>query len=514
MIKYSLKTASRTSELALYQTNAVIAELKRNYPELSVELVPVTTKGDKDQNTALHNLGQTGVFTKALDDCILSGNADIGIHSFKDYPTTLPEGLELLAVLPRDGYYDAFVPGEDALDLDSPITILSGSPRRKAQWLSKYPHHRVQNLRGNMNTRLDKIKNSGGGIVSAPGLERLNLLPSNATLLTWMIPAPAQGVIAVIGRQSKSLNELLAPLNHRETYRKTFIERDFMSNVEAGCASPLGALVTTIGVEWFFQGILLTEDGEKRVCIERLINPKQWKTAGKYFADILLENGGQQIMQEITVNQPIDVLCLKEITPKQRQQGLLMGLKLHDINVLTLLPKTFSIDKSSFFIVGSHFGATQLLLKAQELPEYGFCIGNKAYEVLRKSKYTGVLKTFASSDEVLNYIDEKQLNSITYYGAKNTSADWESHQIKRCITYTNNAAFTRLSRQKWDAIAVFSPLGIKSILRYNKISRETPVATIGPATAKACKAFGFHNTSYSDISTFTEVLKLINPTKK
>ena len=514
MIRTSLKIASRTSELALYQTNAVISELHLHYPDLLIELVPVKTKGDKDQHTALQDLGQTGIFTKALDDCILSGTTDLGVHSFKDYPTVLPEGLELLAVLPRDGYYDAFIPGDNTLDLNDQLTILSGSPRRKAQWLRKYPNHQFQNLRGNMNTRLAKIKNSGGGIVSAPGLERLNLLPSNATLLKWMIPAPAQGVIAVIGRKSKTLKELLSPLSHQETYRKNTIERDFMSGVEAGCASPLGALVTTQGVNWYFQGILLSEDGKKQVLIQTLVNPKYWKTAGTNFAKELLEKGGKQIMQEIKAKQPLDVLCLKEITLKERQWSLSMGLKLHDINVLTLLPEPFYVAKSLFFIVGSSFGAQQLLPKVNELPEHGFCIGNKAFEILKKSEYNGVLKLFATSDEVLTYIAEKQLNSIIYYGAKNTSADWAHHQIERRITYLNNATFTRLSRQKWDAIAAFSPLGVKSILRHNEIPLETPIVTIGPATAKACKHHGFTNVSSAKVSTFMEVLKLLNPTKK
>ena len=106
-----LRIASRTSPLALFQTHEVIDRLEENYSDWSFPIIPISTKGDKDQSTSLQNLGQTGVFTKALDDAILSGKADIGVHSLKDYPTNVPRGLKLLAVLPRDGFLDAFVPG-------------------------------------------------------------------------------------------------------------------------------------------------------------------------------------------------------------------------------------------------------------------------------------------------------------------------------------------------------------------------------------------------------------------
>lgn len=136
-----LRIASRTSPLAIFQTHEVIDRLKEFHSEWDFCVVPISTKGDRDQSSSLQNLGQTGIFTKALDDAILEGKADIGVHSLKDYPTNVPRGLKLLAVLPRDGYLDAFIPGNNGKLKKDKLALLSGSPRRRAFWLNKYPNH-------------------------------------------------------------------------------------------------------------------------------------------------------------------------------------------------------------------------------------------------------------------------------------------------------------------------------------------------------------------------------------
>lgn len=505
----TIKLASRTSALALFQTEAVIDELRA--VGISGSLVPVKTKGDKDQHTALQHLGQTGIFTKAIDDAILEGTADVGVHSLKDYPTAIPKGLALLAVLPRDGYLDAFIPGTST---HAPTTLRSGSPRRKAQWLRRHPEHAFQDLRGNMDTRLAKIRKSGGGIVSAPGLERLGMLPEDAEVLDWMVPAPAAGVMAIIGRDDAQLKSIFAKINHETTLRQATVERDFMAAVEGGCASPLGALCTGDGDTWNFTGVLLSEDGTEEIRVTRTVQPEDWQRAGSACAQELLDQGGATLMARIKATQPLDVLCLKEISSEERALALEQGVKLHDVDVLKLVPKTFRVRNSTLFMVGSSFGAQQLLSVHEQLPEVGICIGNKAHQELRKAGYNGVLHVLNSSAEALQFIQGHQLRDITYYGAAQTSVTWEEHGIHHVVTYINTPSEPRLARQQWDAIAAFSPLGVKSVNAHNAFPKNTPVVTIGPTTLNACKSYGFFNAAPADSPTIDSMIDALKRLKK
>lgn len=506
MINSTIKLASRTSSLALFQTEAVRRALSAI--GIESELVPVQTKGDKDQHTALQNLGQVGIFTKAIDDAVLDGRADVGVHSLKDYPTGIPKGLALLAVLPRDGFYDAFIPGNN---LNEPL--LSGSPRRKAQWLRKNPKDYFADLRGNMDTRLAKIRRSAGGIVSAPGLERLGMLPEDAEILDWMVPAPAAGVMAIIGRDDQRLKDLFAQINHEQTFRQSCVERDFMAAVEGGCASPLGALCIGEGDTWLFQGVVLSPDGQREVRIEKEFAAKNWSTAGNEFAKEILENGGAEIMAEIKAAQPLDILCLKEINSEQREQALGMGVKLHDLAVLKLDTKPFEVLESTFFIVASSFGADRLVPKIQSLPENALIIGKKASDRLRSSGYNGTIAIFETSVEVLDYIQKNKLRDIVYYGAMRSSQDWEALGIKHVITYTNSPSEPRLARQHWDGIAAFSPLGVDSALAYNKFPKSTPIIAIGPATLEACRRHGFPAAKIATDPSFDSLLKALKDLK-
>lgn len=506
-----LRIASRTSPLALFQTHEVIDRLKDIHPDWTFSIVPISTKGDKDQSTSLQNLGQTGIFTKALDDAILEGKADIGVHSLKDYPTNVPKGLKLLAVLPRDGYLDAFIPGNNEKSKEQALTILSGSPRRRAFWLHKYPHHTFKDLRGNMHTRVEKILAADGGIVSAPGLERINLLPENAELLDWMLPAPAQGVMAVVGRDGDpKLEEFIGKINHLETYICATVERNFMATVEAGCASPLGALCHLTDNGFHFEGALLSLDGKTKLTVSRTVTKTEWQELGNLSAQELLDNGGAGLMDEIRAQQPKDVLCLKEIDKKQRQLALDMGLKLHDIEVLNLVPNTFETQAASIAMVASSFGAQQLKNHIAKLPATMWVVGQKATDVLRENGYTGKINTYRNSGELVQAYKEEQPGTAVYYGAERTSQNWPEQGISHIITYRNSAKPPRLARQQWDAILAFSPLGAESALAENEFPKNTPVVCIGERTADAVKTHDFINViaaAKPDFNTLLETLK-------
>ncbi len=193
----NVKIGTRGSQLALYQARCVqgaLAELG-----VSAELVVIQTKGDRIQDRPLQSMG-TGIFTKALDDALLAGEVDVAVHSMKDVPTQLLEPMEAWAVLERG------LPGDVLVGHDPTSTVVAtGSIRRKAQWLHRHPDHTSVGLRGNVETRLAKVKSNPwrGGIFAAAGLDRLGLLEGlqGVELLDWMVPAPAQGSIVSCRRR-------------------------------------------------------------------------------------------------------------------------------------------------------------------------------------------------------------------------------------------------------------------------------------------------------------------------
>ncbi|HTD93923.1 MAG TPA: hydroxymethylbilane synthase, partial [Chitinophagaceae bacterium] len=197
-----IRIGTRESQLAVWQATRV-SELLSHQGHHS-ELVYIKSEGDTDLVTPLYEMGVQGIFTKSLDIALLQGRIDLAVHSMKDVPVVLPLGLVQVAVLKRGSYKDILVTRPDRSTKDSadPLRIATSSIRRKAQWLNRYPGSQIENLRGNVNTRLKKLAESDwdGAIFAAAGLERIGLRPDNSTDLDWMLPAPAQGAIMVVGR--------------------------------------------------------------------------------------------------------------------------------------------------------------------------------------------------------------------------------------------------------------------------------------------------------------------------
>src|SRR5215203_2476056 len=204
-----LRIGTRDSQLAVWQATLVQSLLKE--AGVASELVYMKSEGDIDTVTPLYSLGVTGVFTKTLDAALLNNRIDIAVHSMKDVPTQLAQGIRQAAVLKRASYKDIFVYKQSAdflADFSSEATIATGSVRRIAQWLNRYPHHKVENLRGNVNTRLRKVQDNdwNGAIFAAAGLERIHLRPRKSVDLDWMLPAPAQGAIMVVCREEDDIS--------------------------------------------------------------------------------------------------------------------------------------------------------------------------------------------------------------------------------------------------------------------------------------------------------------------
>ncbi|MAZ26729.1 MAG: hydroxymethylbilane synthase [Cytophagaceae bacterium] len=298
----TIRIGTRDSELALWQANTVKNKLE-NLGYTS-ELVPVKSTGDLILDQPLYELGITGIFTKTLDVAMIKGEVDIAVHSMKDVPTLLPNGIVQAAVLERAAVKDILVHKSDDLhaDLTQPKTIATGSLRRKAQWLHRYENHEVVDLRGNVNTRMQKLEDSDwlGAIFAQAGLERINIKPENHIELDWMIPAPAQGAMVIAAMENDVFcKEACAKLNDEESEICTRIEREFLRTLEGGCTAPIGALATVEGDEIRFIGALFSLDGKTKIELERTMRFSDYEGFGKACAKEILADGGAELMQKI-----------------------------------------------------------------------------------------------------------------------------------------------------------------------------------------------------------------------
>lgn len=298
-----IRIGTRDSELATWQARQVARELQKLGYE--TELVFVKSKGDLDLSTPLTEMGGKGVFTKALDDAQLKNDIDIAVHSFKDLPTENPLPLKIGAVLERGDPRDTLVASNGTDFLDDPdyeAVIATSSNRRRAQWLNRYPGHSITNIRGNVNTRLEKVnnKNWDGAIFAAAGLLRINLGNHISEYLEWMIPAAAQGAMAVVVREDDSeMEEAVGLLNHHETDLCTSIERDFLHDMEAGCSAPVGAYAYIQKEQVHFKAVALTIDGTERYDYDKKVPVSDAEDLGHEAARVLLDEGAIKVIEEM-----------------------------------------------------------------------------------------------------------------------------------------------------------------------------------------------------------------------
>ncbi len=294
-----IRIGSRDSELALWQARTVQHLLLEQ--EVESEIIEVKSDGDLQTSIPLYEMGITGIFTRALDLAMLNEQVDMAVHSLKDVPTRLPRGIVEAAVLKRSNPRDVLVhKGLDFLNEEG--IIATGSLRRKSQWLYRYPLHEVEDLRGNVPTRLRKLEENewNAAIFAAAGLERLELMPENHVELRWMIPAPAQGAIVVAALEKDTeLREILSALNDHESQICTRIEREFLQELEGGCSAPIGALAEISGDKIHFRGCLGLPTGEKLLTLEEDIELEDSAGFGRKCARKILAAGGDAIMQEI-----------------------------------------------------------------------------------------------------------------------------------------------------------------------------------------------------------------------
>ena len=302
-----LRIGTRESALATWQAKFVQDLLTQHYIES--ELIFIKTVGDVDLTTPLYELGVQGIFTKSLDAALLDGRIDIAVHSMKDVPIVLAHGLVQAAVLERASYKDLLVwhddiknPSEDLLMHQIKHTIATSSVRRRAQWLNKYPQATIENIRGNVNTRLKKLQGSQwqGAIFAAAGLERIGLRSATAIDLDWMLPAPAQGAILVLCRgDEETIKSTISLINHSPTETCTAVERSILHLLKGGCSTPISALATLQHEQMRVEASVLSLDGKEKVEVENSFALKDFSKAATIMVDELLAKGADRIIENL-----------------------------------------------------------------------------------------------------------------------------------------------------------------------------------------------------------------------
>ncbi len=309
MERISIRIGTRGSHLALYQAERVKKELENYFTDIQVEITVIKTKGDRVLDTSLSKIGTQGLFTKEIETALLANEIDIAVHSLKDLATDLPDGLQLSAVLERGEYRDALVHvfGKKLSDLTSNDIIATSSLRRVAALKKLKPEVQIVDIRGNVNTRLEKMKSGycTGMIMAAAGLQRLKFDDDITEIISpdQIIPAVSQGAIAIESRiDDNIINPLLEKINHAPTYRAISGERKFLNHIQGGCQVPIGCFSAVHGNTYSLTGFVSSIDGQaflKENVTGKIDNAED---VGKELAQKLIDMGSEAILKEIRSN--------------------------------------------------------------------------------------------------------------------------------------------------------------------------------------------------------------------
>jgi hydroxymethylbilane synthase len=310
MNKKLIRIATRESLLALWQAEYVATALKNSHPGLEVELIKMKSEGDRILDTPLAKIGGKGLFTKELEDGMLRGDADIAVHSMKDVPMELPEGLHLPVICPREDPRDAFVSNTHAsLDqLPQGAVVGTSSLRRQAQLLALRPDLQIRFLRGNVQTRLRKLDDGeyDAIILAGAGLKRLKLEERITELLdiTTMLPACGQGAVGIECRSDDDeLNLMLLSLNEPKTSARVRAERAMNRRLEGGCQVPIGGYAELEHGVIVLHGLVARADGSEVIRGSISGYPEAAEELGIALAEDLLARGADAILAELYAEQ-------------------------------------------------------------------------------------------------------------------------------------------------------------------------------------------------------------------
>ncbi len=520
-----IRIGTRSSDLALWQATTVADQLE--HLGHTTEIVKIDSIGDEVLNKPLYELGIVGVFTKNLDIALLNGNIDIAVHSLKDVPTLLPKGIVQAAILKRGNFNDVLVLKDNERFFEKKnATIATGSLRRKAQWLNRYPNHKVVDLRGNVPTRLNKLKENDwdGAVFASAGLQRLKLLPHKDKFikLNWMVPAPGQGAVMIATLEKNTdLIEVCKEINDPETATCIGIEREFLRTLEGGCTAPIGALATMRDDTIKFKGVLHSPDGTAKLEYENTTTLNEADQFGQLAAQNILDRGGKKLMyQGMTLDKKHRVFSTKTLSDDQVKSLMdSIGIVMSDfitIRFNRLKPRIIKdpiehvviTSKNAVESLLQHFTPDQLKFKNI------YCVGRKTKRLINNrigpvahseqtaEKLAIHLKEHAVDiEEVTFFCGNKRRDELVSILEKN---DIKVHEIECYKTIlTPNQVENTIS-----SILFYSPTGIQSFLLENE--PEDKVAfCIGETTASEARNH-FKTVIVSKTATIDSVLDAVN----
>ncbi|MDA9627492.1 hydroxymethylbilane synthase [Flavobacteriaceae bacterium] len=520
-----IRIGTRDSELALWQANKVQRML--NELGYETEIVSIKSTGDIILNKPIYELGITGVFTKNLDIALLNNTIDIAVHSMKDVPTVLPEGIIQAAVLKRANYSDIIVLKDtEEFFARKEATIATGSLRRKAMWLNRFPTHTVVDLRGNVNTRLKKLEDNNwdGAVFAAAGLERIGKRPGGAVNLSWMISAPAQGAIMVASlAEDDYIKDACEQLNHYETEVCVTIEREFLHRLEGGCTAPIGAIayVDEKTQEVNFKGVLLSKDGKKKIEVAKTAPLNKHRYLAQDCADYVINRGGKQlILDDIDVQEEsaARVFSTKSLSESQTKlfHNNIASESSDFIKVRSnrIAPKVVK-DGIENVIITSKNGVEALLdnFTKEELNFKNiFCVGRRTKKMIQQ-KIGPVNHTEKNADRLAEYLSkEMKGNSVTYFCSDLRLDTLSKILTENKIEVNEVEAYKtmyspELVSESIDGMLFYSPSAVNSYLQKN--TTDKVAFCIGASTAKEAQKY-FEKVEVAQIPTVESVIELVN----
>ena len=303
----TVRIATRKSALALWQAEYVKQQLEYHHPDIQVELVKMTSQGDRILDAPLAKIGGKGLFVKELENALLEGRADIAVHSMKDVPMEFPEGLGLGVICPREDPRDAFVSNHYASldELPQGSVVGTSSLRRQCQILAARPDLTIQFLRGNVNTRLAKLDDGqyDAIILAAAGLIRLEMADRIRNYLDTglSLPAAGQGAVGIELRLGdEETRRLIAPLHDEQTAIRVGAERAMNRRLNGGCQVPIGGFAELDGDRLFLRGLVGSPDGQTIYRSEVTCATEDYESAGIQVAESLLKQGADKILAELS----------------------------------------------------------------------------------------------------------------------------------------------------------------------------------------------------------------------
>ncbi|MFL0089726.1 hydroxymethylbilane synthase [Tenacibaculum maritimum] len=519
----TIRIGTRDSQLALWQANKVRNELN----ELGYEtaIVPIKSTGDIVLDKPLYELGITGIFTKNLDIAMLNGDIDVAVHSLKDVPTVLPEGIIQAAVLKRANYNDILVLKDNEEFFAQPNGVIAtGSLRRKAQWLNRYPTHEVVDLRGNVNTRLQKLKDNewNGAVFAAAGLERIGLRPKGAINLSWMIPAPAQGTIMITALEEDDfVKDACEQLNHYETQVCTNIEREFLNRLEGGCTAPIGALayIDEKTEEINFKGVLLSRDGKKKLSVTKNAKLGRHRYLAKDCADYIINRGGKQIMAEDEgLEREFAIYSTKKLSEMQKKL-LPISVNIEDSDFIKtrfnrIAPKIVK-NEIRHIIITSKNGVEAILhnFSREELQFKNiYCVGRRTKKLIEQ-KIGKVAHSERNAEKLAAYLSDKIKGEEVTYFCSNLRLETLPKVLAENNIVVNEVEVYKTMyspvqvAEKVNGILFYSPSTVASYIEKNKANKIA--FCIGESTAKEARKY-FENVQVANVPTVESVIEMVN----